>query len=89
VKKSLSLCACVVVLYWCDYHFVCFEVKYFLKRLMTDFYQSTCLEFRDGDVKVLGSQPHLTCGPISTYCVPYPNSIKRPFNWFILYAHMP
>ena len=49
-------------------------------RGMTDLYQSTCLEFRYGDGKVLGTQPHLTCGSASTHCVPILDLIKGKFN---------
>ena len=44
------------------------------------FYQSTCLEFRYRDGKVLDTQPHLTCGSVSTHCVPNLNLTKGKFN---------
>ena len=44
------------------------------------FYQSTCLEFRYEDGKVLVTQSHLTCGSASTHCVPNLNLIKDKFN---------
>ena len=48
------------------------------------YYQSTSLEFRYGDEKVLDTQPHLTCGLTSTHCVPCLNSIKDTLNIVIL-----
>ena len=39
-----------------------------------------CPEFRYGDRKVLGTQPHLNCWLASTHCVPNPNSIKGSFS---------
>ena len=50
----------------------------FLKGLV--FYQSTCPDFRYGDGKVLGTQPHSTRGLASTHCVPSLNLIKGRFN---------
>jgi len=48
------------------------------------YYQSTCLEFRYGNRKVLGTQPHLTRGSASTHCVPCLNLIKDTLNIVIL-----
>ena len=48
------------------------------------YYQSTCLEFRYGNRKVLGTQPHLTCGSAPTHCVPCLNPIKDTLNIVIL-----
>ena len=42
----------------------------------TDLYQTTCLEFRYEDGKVLDTQPHPTHGSTSTRCVPSLNLIK-------------
>ena len=50
----------------------------FVKWLI--FYQSTCLELRYGDRKVLGTQPHPTHRSASTHCVPSLNLIKGKFN---------
>ena len=50
----------------------------FVKGLI--FYQSTCPEFKNRDKKVLGTQPHSTCGSTSTYYVPNINFIKGNFN---------
>ena len=50
----------------------------FLEGLV--FYQSMCPKFRYKDEKVLGTQPHLTCGSASTHCVPSLNLIKGRFN---------
>ena len=47
---------------------------------MTDLYQSTCPEFRYGDERVLGTQPHLTCESASTHCVPSLDPVKGKFN---------
>ena len=44
------------------------------------YYQSTCLEFRYGDGKVLGTQPHLTHGLASFHCILCLNLIKNIFN---------
>ena len=46
----------------------------------TNLYQSTCLEFRYKDGKVLGTQPHQTRGSISIHYVPSLNLIKGLFN---------
>ena len=46
----------------------------FKERLI--FYQNTCPEFKNGDEKMLGTQPHSTCRLASTYCVPNINLIK-------------
>ena len=46
----------------------------------TDLYKSTCSEFRYGDGKLLGTQPHPTRGTASTHCVPSLNLIKGKFN---------
>ena len=53
---------------------------------MTDLYQSMCLEFRYGDGKVLGTQPHPTRRLAFTHCVPYPNPIKESSNR-LFYTH--
>ena len=44
------------------------------------YYQSRCSEFRYGDEKVLGTQPHPTRGLASTHCVLFLNLIKGTFN---------
>ena len=51
------------------------------------YYQSTCPEFRYGDGKVLGTQPHPTHGSASTQCVLRLNLIKDIFNIVILNSH--
>ena len=43
-------------------------------------FTKVCLEFRYGDVKVLGIQPHQTYTLAYTHCVPNPNPIKGSFN---------
>ena len=53
---------------------------------MTDFYQSMCPEFKYGDGKVLGTQPHSTHRSASTYCVPSPNLINGSSN-MLFYTH--
>ena len=45
-----------------------------------DLYQSMCSEFRYGDGKVLGTQPHLTRGLVSTHCVSNPSPLKGSSN---------
>jgi len=50
----------------------------FMERLI--YYQSTCPEFRYGDGKVLGIQPHRTRESASTHCVLCFNLIKDTFN---------
>ena len=49
-------------------------------RGRTNLYQSTCLDFRYGDGKVLGTQPHPTYRSAFTHCVPSLNLIKGIFN---------
>ena len=44
------------------------------------YYRSTCPEFRYGDGKVLGTQPHPSHGSASTHCVLRLNLIKSTFN---------
>ena len=43
-------------------------------------YQSTCPEFRYGDGKMLGTQPHPTRGLTFTHCVLHLNLIKGTFK---------
>ena len=50
----------------------------FMKWLI--YYQSTCLKFRYGDEKMLGTQPHQTRGSTFTHCVLHFNPIKGTFN---------
>ena len=45
------------------------------------YYQSTCLEFRYEDGKVLSTQPHPTHGSASTHYVLRLNLIKGTFNF--------
>ena len=49
-------------------------------RGKTNFYQSTCMEYRYGDGKVIGTPPHPTCGLACIHCVPCLNLIKGIFN---------
>ena len=44
------------------------------------YYQSTCPEFRYGNRKVLGTQPHPTRGLASSHYILRLNLIKRIFN---------
>ena len=44
------------------------------------YYQNTCSEFRYEDGKVLGTQPHLTCGTVFSHCILRLNLIKDTFN---------
>ena len=46
----------------------------------TNLYQSMCSEFRYGDGKVLGIQPHLTHRLASTHCIPSLSFVKGVFN---------
>ena len=46
------------------------------------YYQSLCPEFRYRDGQVLDTQPHVTHGSTSTYCVPNPNPIKGSSNMY-------
>ena len=57
----------------------------FVKGLI--YYQSMCPEFRYGDGKVLGTQPHSTCRLASIHCVLRLNLIKDIFNTRILESH--
>ena len=57
----------------------------FVKWLI--YYQSTYLDFRYGDRKVLGTQPHPTFGSAFTYCVLRLNPIKGIFKNCILDSH--
>ena len=50
------------------------------------YYQSMGSEFRYEDGKVFGTQPHLTCGSTSSYCVLHLNLIKGLFN-IVIYTH--
>ena len=50
------------------------------------YYQSMGSEFRHGNEKVLGTQPHPTRGSTSSYCVLHLNLIKGMFN-IVSYTH--
>ena len=54
----------------------------FMEELI--FYQSMCPNFRYGDGKVLGTQPHPTRGSASTHFVSNLNPIKGKLNIVIL-----
>ena len=54
------------------------NIAFFVEWLI--YYQSMCQEFRYGNGKILGTQPHPTSGSTSTHCVPNPNLIKRSSN---------
>ena len=54
---------------------------------MNDLYQSMCLEFRHGNGKVLGIQPHPTLRSASTHCVPNPNPSKGPLICYSKLTH--
>ena len=50
------------------------NIALFMEGLI--YYQSTCLEFKYRDGKVLGTQPHPIRGSASTHCVLYFNLIS-------------
>ena len=54
------------------------NIALFMEGLI--FYQSTCLEFKYGDRKVLDTQPHPTHGSASIHYAPSLNLFKDRFN---------